>query len=117
MKQARTVDGRIILIRNDTAVLSRQDSCQFSDGSSVYYQVFSDGVVFTGYFNASGRWSFAEPSLVNEFFGLAGDGLLDSRAVIVDGHEACVLRKAWKQLCGSVTGEVIAAEAVAAGAG
>lgn len=115
MKQVRTVDGRIILIRKGVAVLSRQKSCQFSDGSFLYCQVFSDGVVFTGYFNASGKWSFAEPSLVNEFFGLAGDELLDSRAVIVDGHEACVLQKAWKELCSPVNGEVAAAEVVSAG--
>ena len=95
MKCIVTADGRVNLIRTGTALLERQKTRHFSDGGSIYYQVFSDGVVYTGYFDASGKWSFAPPGQVN----LSGDLELDSRAVTVDGHDACILKGVWSHLC------------------
>ncbi|MCI9128506.1 MAG: hypothetical protein HFG28_15345 [Eubacterium sp.] len=99
MKCIVTADGRVNLIRTNTALLERQETCHFSDGGSVYYQVFSDGVVYTGYFDSKGRWFFVPPGQVNSFFNLSGDSELDSRPVTVDGHDACVLKGVWSHLC------------------
>lgn len=43
--------------------------------------------------------SFAPPGQVNSFFNLSGDLELDSRAVTVDGHDACILKGVWSHLC------------------
>lgn len=101
MGQLKIVDGCAILMRTGKAVMENQMTCYFSDGSSLYCQFFSDGVVLTGYFNSSGKWFFAGPEQVSAFFNLAGDQALDSRTMFVDGHEACVLQKSWDSLCGS----------------